>query len=227
MYTLHIANKNYSSWSMRPWVLMTELGIEFEEEIHVWGDTVSWDDYLKLTPTGLVPSLQVGDELIWDSLAIVEFLAERHPGVWPEDAQARNWSRCVSAEMHSGFSALRNICGMNCGLTIELNSIPEELTKDIKRIDALWQEGLERFGGPYLGGKLYSAVDAFYAPVVSRFKSYDIEVSNTSMAYMKHMLATQSLMRWYDEALNEPFREYHHEEEISQWGHVISDDRKA
>jgi glutathione S-transferase len=108
MYELYIANKNYSSWSLRPWVLLRELGIPFVEHLLRFGETADWNDYRKISPTGKVPCLRDGSTSVWDSLAIIEYVAERHAGVWPADAAARAWARCAAAEMHSGFSALRS-----------------------------------------------------------------------------------------------------------------------
>ena len=121
MYTLHIGNKNYSSWSLRPWVLLAELGIPFHERLHVFGPGFTAKSEGG-SPTGKVPCLNDGDRIIWDSLAIAEYVAERRPGVWPKDDDARAWARSASAEMHSSFGALREICSMNCGVRIQLHS---------------------------------------------------------------------------------------------------------
>src|SRR4051812_8632150 len=137
MYTLHIGNKNYSSWSLRPWVLLSERGIPFREQLHVFGPgfkAKSSGD----SPSGKVPVLHDEGRLVWDSLAIAEYLAERHPGVWPQDAGARAWARCAAAEMHSSFSALRNTCGMNCGLRVKLHAQSPELHQDLDRLAELW-----------------------------------------------------------------------------------------
>ena len=146
MYTLHIANKNYSSWSLRPWVLMKELGIEFNEQLIVFGDEPTWQAYRRLSPSGKVPCLTDESTTVWDSLAIIEYLAERHEGVWPKDAKARAWARCAAAEMHSGFQSLRDICSMNVGLRIRMNTVSEGLQKDVDRIDSLWSHGLDTYG---------------------------------------------------------------------------------
>ena len=138
MYTLHIANKNYSSWSLRPWALMKELNIPFKEKMSPFSAGSNWDEFRGFSPTGLVPCLVDGHLQIWDSLAITEYLAEKHPEVWPEEIDARAWARCASAEMHSGFPALRDQCSMNCGMRVKLDSVSAELQKDISRIDELW-----------------------------------------------------------------------------------------
>ena len=118
MYELYIANKNYSSWSLRPWVLMRALGIPFDETLvpFLGGVGANWDAFRAFSPTGKVPCLRDGDAVVWDSLAIAEYLAERHAGVWPADPRARAWARCAAAEMHSGFPGLRSVCTMNCGV---------------------------------------------------------------------------------------------------------------
>ena len=120
MYRLHIANKNYSSWSLRPWLALTAFNIPFEEIIHPFPENGVWDLYRTFSPSGKVPCLQDGDLVIWDSLAIIEYLAEQHPHLWPSDKTARAWARCAAAEMHSGFQTLRNNCGMSCGVRIQL-----------------------------------------------------------------------------------------------------------
>ena len=140
MYQLHIANKNYSSWSLRPWVLMTELGIEFEEHFQPFESEDNFEKFRTFSPTGKVPCLVDGDTVVWDSLAIAEYLAERHPGTWPEDNAARAFARCAAAEMHSGFPDLRTICPMNCAITVEMAGVPEGLQRDINRIDELFSQ---------------------------------------------------------------------------------------
>ena len=127
MYTLHIANKNYSSWSLRPWLLMTAQSIPFREQIHPFDGQDNSARFGVFSPSGRVPCLVDGDVAVWDSLAIIEYLAERHAGVWPSDPVARAWARCAAAEMHSSFFALRNDCNMNCALRVELNGQREAL----------------------------------------------------------------------------------------------------
>ncbi len=164
MYRLHIANKNYSSWSLRPWVLMRARDIPFEERLTPFADGSSHAAFRAFSPTGKVPCLTDGDIVVWDSLGIAEYLADRHPGLWPEAPNARTWARCAAAEMHSGFGALRDFCGMNCGLRVRLHAMPEPLLRDLERLQELWAEGLERFGGPFLAGPVFTTVDAFFAP---------------------------------------------------------------
>ena len=227
MYTLHIANKNYSSWSLRPWALMTELSIPFTEVISAFKEGSNWDEFRHFSPTGLVPCLIDGDQVIWDSLGIAEYLFERHPDVWPMNASARAWARCASAEMHSGFSALRNQCPMNCGLRIKLTEVSPKLQKDIARIDELWNEGLSRFKGPFLAGNTFTAVDAFYAPVAFRVRTYGLHMSAASLNYVNLMLSTRSVLSWEEEALKESWREAAHERESLESGVLIEDLRKV
>ena len=137
MYELYIANKNYSSWSLRPWVLMRELQIEFTEQLLRFGQTSSWADFRRISPSGKVPCLVDDDTVVWDSLAIAEYLAEHHAGVWPSNSPARAWARSAAAEMHSGFGELRGRCSMSCGVRIRLNDIPAALERDIARIDVV------------------------------------------------------------------------------------------
>ena len=174
MYELFIANKNYSSWSLRPWILMRACSIPFNERLMPFAEGANWEPFRRFAPNGKVPCLHDQGEIIWDSLAIIEYLAERHPNVWPDDQHARAWARCAAAEMHSGFGALREHCTMNCGIRVRLNAHPIALNKDVERINELWNEGLTRFGGPFLAGKTFSAVDAMFAPIVFRAQTYGL-----------------------------------------------------
>jgi len=218
MYELYIANKNYSSWSLRPWVLMQVLKIPFAEKLVRLGG-----DFQRFSPSGKVPCLVEGEVTVWDSLAIIEYLAERHPGVWPVDGVARAFARSAAAEMHSGFGALRSICSMSCGVKVRLHETPAHLKQDIARLNALWNDGLARFGGPYLAGKKFTAADAFFAPVVFRVNTYDLDLTGAAQAYVVHMLAEPALRRWYDDALREPWRETAHEEDVLRHGKIIED----
>ncbi len=226
MYTLHIANKNYSSWSLRPWVLMKELGIDFNEQLIVFGDKLAWQAYRKLSPSGKVPCLIDQDTTVWDSLAITEYLAEHHDDVWPKDPKARAWARCAAAEMHSGFQPLRDICSMNVGLRIRMNTISESLQKDIDRVDSLWSHGLQQFGGPFLAGKRFTAVDAFFAPVVYRVRTYGLDLSDESAAYVERILSLDSMQQWEADALAEPWRDPMHEDVAFTVGTLLADHRQ-
>jgi glutathione S-transferase len=176
---------------------------------------------------GLVPCLIDGDNVIWDSLGITEYLAEKHTGVWPAESDARAWARCAAAEMHSGFSVLRDQCPMSCGLRVELNEISEPLQKDVSRIDELWNEGLHRFNGPFLAGSKFTAVDAFYAPVAFRVRTYGFSMSTAALDYVELLLSTESMCEWEEQALKESWREPGHEQDLLKSGVVLEDFRKA
>lgn len=223
MFRLHIANKNYSSWSLRPWVLMRTLNIPFAEQLHPFAPDTNWDVYRTFSPSGKVPCLQDDETHIWDSLAIVEYLAETYPQVWPADKSARAWARSASAEMHSGFQALRNTCGMSCGHRIQMKEISPALQKDITRINELWNEGLLKFGGAFLAGEKFTAVDAFFAPVAFRFQTYDLPLSGAAQDYLARLLNLESMQEWYASGLAETWREPDHEQEILAAGTLVAD----
>ncbi|MCB1582084.1 MAG: glutathione S-transferase family protein [Xanthomonadales bacterium] len=226
MMKLYIANKNYSSWSLRPWILLTELGMDFEE-ILVPFETNNWDNFRKFSPTGTVPCLINNDETIWDSLAICEYLAEQNSQVWPSNNKARHWARCATAEMHAGFYALRQICTMNCGIRVKLHEITDPLQKDISRVNEIWQQGIEQFGGPFLTGTHFTAVDAFFAPVVFRTQTYDLKLELTAHSYQQHILQLDSMQQWYQAALKEHWIEPGHEQEVFKYGKIVKDLRMA
>jgi glutathione S-transferase len=223
MYDLYIANKNYSSWSLRPWVLMRELEIQFRERLVAFGDESSWQSYRKISPTGKVPCLVDGETVVWESLAIAEYLAERHTGVWPAPARARSWARSAAAEMHSGLGELRSRCSMSCGHRIRLHEFPAALQRDIARLGRLWNDGLRRFGGPYLAGDVFTAVDAFFAPVAFRIQSYGLTLDTVSMTYADRLLNTRAMRDWYAAALKETLRDQPHDDEVTQAGRVLED----
>ncbi|WP_439527720.1 glutathione S-transferase family protein [Pannonibacter sp.] len=223
---LFIGNKNYSSWSLRPWLLMRELGIPFEEQLVPFGSD-AWKSVAAVSPTGKVPCLVDGEIIVWDSLAISEYLAEGHPTVWPADREARAFARSIAAEMHSGFQALRSMCSMNCGLKVQLNEVSPEVARDWSRIDAIWQEGLSRFGGPFLAGDRFTAADAFYAPVVFRARTYSPSLSAAASGYIAAMLALAGMTSWFEAALAEPWRDAPHEDEVRAAGTILEDLRKA
>ena len=221
MLTLHIANKNYSSWSLRPWVLMKVLEIPFTERLHPFGEIFSF------SPTRRVPCLGDGDTTVWDSLAITEYLAEHYSQVWPRDIVARAWARSAAAEMHSGFAELRHVCSMSCGQRVALTDISPALADDIARLDALWNEGLWRFNGPFLAGEEFTAVDAFFAPVAFRIQTYGLKLGNAAMAYAQRLLDLPAMRAWYEAALTERWREDAHETSITAHGRVTADFRAA
>jgi glutathione S-transferase len=225
MYDLYIANKNYSSWSLRPWALMRELGIGFREHQLYFGQESSWVGFRKISPSGTVPCLLDGDIVVWDSISIVEYLAERHDGVWPARPDARAWARSAAAEMHSGFGELRSRCSMSCGIRVRLNEYPDALGRDVARFSALWTDGLRRFGGPFLAGKVFTAVDAYFAPVAFRIQTYGLTLDPAAVAYADRLLGTRALKEWYADALKETVRDQPHEEEVALVGRVLEDAR--
>ena len=223
MYRLFIGNRNYSSWSLRAWALLRGLGVEFEEAVRPFEAEDNFARFREFSPSGKVPCLQDGERVVWDSLAIAEYLAERHEGVWPGDADARAFARCAAAEMHSGFAELRSVCPMNCAVTVELHEMGNGLLRDIDRIDELWQEGLARFGGPFLAGERFTAADAFFCPVAFRGASYRLPLSEASAIYLGQLLALPAMQEWHAAAIKEVWREPWHEEEIAAVGRVVED----
>lgn len=228
MYTLHIANKNYSSWSLRPWIMLRMAGVAFQENLHPFNpDGPSRPDFLTFSPSGQVPVLEDEAVKVWDSLSILEYLAERHDGFWPVDGEARAWARSASAEMHSGFSALRGQCAMSVGIQVRLARIDAALQADLDRLAALWEEGLDRFGGPFLAGLEFTSVDAMFAPVAFRIRSYELAVGERAQAYAARLLALPAMADWEAAALAERFREPHHDAEIAAMGEILEDRRVA
>lgn len=225
MYQLYIASKNYSSWSLRPWVLLKMLNVPFEEKLYLFEDD-NRVVFRQFSPTGKVPCLLADGLTVWDSLAITEFVAEHYPAVWPADPAARTWARCAAAEMHSGFTTLRSMCSMNCSIQVQLHEVPAALQRDIERIDELWNEGLSRFGGPYLAGSQFSAVDAFFAPVAFRVAGYGLPLSATSHAYVQRLLDLPAMQEWAAAGQQEPRHELH-ERDCLHYGSLIADVRLA
>lgn len=225
-YTLHIGNKNYSSWSLRPWILMKVLGIPFQEELHRFiGDPFS-RSFPKLSPSGKVPYLVDGDVGVWESIAIAEYLAERHEGIWPKDSATRAWARAAAAEMHGGFSDIRSVCSMNIGLRIKLHTVSPGLKDNLTRLEALWHDGFTRFGGPFLAGDKFGAVDAFFCPVAFRFQTYDAPIGAEARAYVDRLLALPAMQEWQTAALAEDFRDPPHDADCAASG-TITDDFRA
>ena len=223
VYDLFIGNKNYSSWSLRPWMLMRELGIPFREKLVPFGGAANPDAFRGFSPTGKVPCLVDGNITVWDSLAITEYLAERHHGVWPAEAKARAWARSAAAEMHSGFTALRGACPMNCGLRVEPFPMSGALKQDLFRLGDLWNDGFARFGGPFLAGGHFTAVDAFFAPVAFRVQSYGLTFEGAAAAYPTQLLGLPAMQEWYAAGLAETWREPDHEAEVAAAGTVTED----
>jgi glutathione S-transferase len=204
---LVIGNKNYSSWSMRPWLALRANDIAFDEVfIPLYTGDADKRRILDFTPSGKVPALIDGDITIWDSLAIIEYVAERFPQsrIWPEDRARRAHARSISAEMHSGFAALRNECGMNLHRPVRAVALSADARADVARVEQIWIECRERYGkfGPFLFGA-FGGADAMFAPVVHRFRSFAIAVAPEAQAYMGTMMALPAFQQWTSAALAE------------------------
>jgi glutathione S-transferase len=211
---LIIGNKNYSSWSLRPWIAMKAAGIAFAEEVIPLYEPGSRERALKYSPAGKVPVLIDDDVAVWESLAILEYLAEKFPkaGLWPADMRARSHARVIANEMHGGFMPLRKACAMNMWLPPKHRPQADDVMDNVKRIDALWGDCRARFGkgGNFLFGA-FGAADAMYAPVVSRLHSYGLPVGDTSRAYMNAVMALPAWQEWLAAALKEPWVMQHNE----------------
>jgi glutathione S-transferase len=227
VYELIIANKNYSSWSMRPWVLMRALQIPFAERLLLFHANSGAGDFRNFSPSGRVPCLVDGAVKVWDSLAIAEYLAERHAGIWPQDRAARAWARSAAAEMHSGFQALRNVCSMNVGVRIRLHRVLPPLQADLSRLGALWIQGLDAHGGPWLAGAGFCAVDAFFAPVATRVQSYGLTLPPRAAQYVQRLLDFAPVQEWVNAGIAEPWRDAAHEAEMLMQGDITLDLRAA
>jgi glutathione S-transferase len=213
MLKLYIGNKNYSSWSMRPWVLMRQAGITFDE-VMVRFDSFDADSDFKralkdVNPVGKVPVLVDGDLAIWDTLAIAEYLAERFPdkALWPTDPKARARARSVCAEMHAGFTALRSACPMNIEASLpDVGALAWRdkpgVRADVARLEAMWTALLNTHGGPMLFGD-FSIADAYFAPVCMRLRTYGLPVSSTVSAYVDRVAALPGVAAWISDALAE------------------------
>jgi glutathione S-transferase len=205
---LFIGNKVYSSWSLRPWIVMKAFGIPFEETVVQLRETDTRDRILAHSPSGKVPALIDEGTTAWDSLAIMEYLADKFPNhaIWPKDRLVRAHARCGSAEMHSGFQALRNACSMNVTRRFKARDRGEAVAADVARVTQIWREAREKFGAktgkPFLYGE-FSAADGMYAPVVSRFHGYSIAVDPVSQAYIDAMLGHSAYKTWLAGAVAE------------------------
>jgi glutathione S-transferase len=206
--TLVIGNKNYSSWSLRPWFLMKQLGIAFEEILIPLYRPETKERILMYSPSGKVPALREGERVVWETLAIAEFLAEMFPrtNLWPENPEARALARSVSSEMHAGFSALRSELPMNIRRKPSPVSMSSSAQADVKRIETIWEDCRRRYGGegPFLFGR-FSIADAMFAPVVFRFSRYAVEVGAVAKAYMDMIEKLPAMQEWIGAAGSEPW----------------------
>jgi glutathione S-transferase len=212
---LYVANKLYSSWSLRPWILMTALDIPFQETVIPMYFPDSKARMLDVSPTGKMPCLVDGDIPVWESLAIMEFLHERFPdkGVWPRAPAARAHARAIASEMHAGFHALRNACPMNLAKRFAPRDLGSDVADNVRRLEGMWSDCRRRFaaGGDFLFGD-FCAVDAMYAPVVTRLDTYQVPVATETRQYMNRVLAHPAFVKWRTEALAEPWTIDHYEE---------------
>jgi glutathione S-transferase len=206
---LYIANKNYSSWSLRPWLLMRAMGIDFEEKMILLDRPDTRSSILAVAPSGKVPILVDGDLTIWDTLAITEYLAEQFPSIeiWPILRSSRALARSLVAEMHSGFAALRSAMPMNLRASLPGRGHTAAALADIARVVEIWEDCRRRFGGagPFLCGH-FCAVDAFYAPVVTRFVTYGVTLPPACADYVETILALPAMRQWKSDALAEAGR---------------------
>jgi glutathione S-transferase len=205
---LTLGNKNYSSWSMRPWIAMKVAGIPFEETVISLDAAEFKPTLLRLSPVGKVPVLSDGDVHVWESLAILEYLAEKFPAakLWPAETKARAHARAIANEMHAGFVPLRRQCPMNFWRPVKKRELTSDVAANVSRIDEMWSHCRAAFGngGPFLFGT-FTAADAMYAPVVSRFATYAIDTSAPSRAYMDAVMALPAWSEWRAAALREPW----------------------
>ena len=201
---LYIGNKNYSSWSLRGWLVTKLAGEPFEEVAVSLGDLVANSANYAFLPSRLVPCLYDGETVVWDSLAIAQHLAERHPRMWPDDPQARAFARSISAEMHSGFAALRSEMAMCVRERVDVRPWSAGLVANIERVTRIWEESRRRFGagGAFLCGR-YSIADCFFGPVAFRFQTYDVHPEGAAGAYLAALLAHPDMRAWEQAALAE------------------------
>jgi len=206
-FTIYIGNKNYSSWSLRGWLMLKHSGAAFDEEVIPLEEANTRANILRQSPSGRLPALRHGDDVVWDSLAIGEYLAELFPEaqLWPQPLKARAAARAASAEMHSGFAALRSHLPMNVRSSFPNRGVTPEAQADINRIAALWRDCRKRFGqgGEFLFGH-FTIADAMYAPVVSRLRTYKIALEEEAQGYGEAVWSLPSMQEWATAARNEP-----------------------
>ncbi|KAF0694577.1 Aste57867_14565 [Aphanomyces stellatus] len=241
--TLVVANKHYSTWPLRAWALMTHLGIDFEEHVAPLDDLQPGvnlrEPWVSLSPTRRFPLLLIDYDptstaapfLIWDSLAIMEFLYETHVAVWPADARARAFARSAAAEMHSGFEAVRDVCTGALGLRVELHPAKKNdpaFQADLTRLSKLIRQGLDTFGGPFLAGPAFTAADAMYCPVAFRVQTYRIVFDDAAVnAYFERLRGLDAMRQWEQAGLVEPYRLLKYDEHARQVGTVVEDLRRS
>ena len=206
---LVIGNRNYSSWSMRPWLVMREVGLEFEETVIPLRQPDTPARIAQYSPSGKVPVLIDCDVKVWESLAIISYLADKYPdkAIWPEGAAARAYAKSIAMEMHGGFQALRQTCPMHLGKRFAAPTMTDDLAANVSRVEDIWRETRGRFGagGPYLFGKRFTAADAMFAPVATRFDSYSIPVAADTRAYIDAIYAHPGFVEWRTAAFEEPW----------------------
>jgi len=207
-FTLVVGNRSYSSWSLRGFLAARLAGLAFDEVLVRLSEPASKAELLKHSPAGKVPVLKHGARVIWDSLAIIEYLAEIRPeaGLWPADPDARAHARAISAEMHSGFSALRAAMPMNLRKSLPGKGRGRDVAEDIERIGAIWADCRATYGagGPFLFGR-FCAADVMYTPVATRFRTYAVELDEPCQAYVDAVLGRPDFLEWHDAALEEPW----------------------
>ncbi|BFU60544.1 MULTISPECIES: glutathione S-transferase family protein [Rodentibacter] len=202
MFKLYV-NPPKSTWSLRVWILMKQLNIPFEQvNVHYLQDKIlQRQHFLQFSPTGKIPVLEHNGMTVWDSLAIIEYLAEIFPQVWAKDKSARAWSRSACAEMHSGFEQLREICDFSPLERLKTPSISTALAQELARLDQLWRQGLSQFGSDFLTGEAFTAVDAFFVPIALRIETYSLQnyFSRQCLDYQQRLLRLKSLPEWLRE----------------------------
>jgi glutathione S-transferase len=204
---------------------MRSLDIPFQEILMPFDGPDNYQRYKTFSPNGRVPCLQDGKEVVWDSLAIIEYLAETRPQVWPTSRAARTYARSVSSEMHAGFHALRGECPMICSARFQVRSVSAELARDLDRLDEVFCDGLARFGGDFLAGKNFSAADAFFCPVAIRVVGYGLPLTQPSIDYCHRLLALEPMRDWVSDALNEPWFDETEEAAARTHADLIEDQR--
>ncbi|MEL6828048.1 MAG: glutathione S-transferase family protein [Pseudomonadota bacterium] len=204
---LFIGNKNYSSWSYRVWLTLKVKGIDFSEDLRPFDVENDYADYAEFSPTLKVPVLLDEDETVWESLSILEYIAEKFPdaGLWPKGRKARAIARSLSNEMHAGFLALRAACPMNMRRKIEPIPLDQAIKKDIARVEQIWTECLEAYGGPFLMGGEFTIVDGMFAPVVNRFQIYELSQAPAVRAYSKTLTSLDPWKEWVVASEKEPW----------------------